>query len=650
MKVLVKHLSLRLLFFYILIFFTLPVFADTYTVTNNSDSGPGSLRQAILDANANPGADFIIFDAAYTITLDALSLTITEGNGDQTTIDGDVNGDDVPDITITTSANISGLVIEAANCDIRSLHMRGFNNASRAAILVDGPAAIGNTITGCRLGVTPSGNVTDSPNHSAIMVDNGASGTNIGDGTIVGSNVIGGNSFGIRIRTNSPSTEISGNYIGIGLDGTSDVGNSIGIDIFNSSSTSIGKANQDPNVISYNNNQGIRLQGSASTTIVNNYIGTDKTGLLDRGNGIGLEVHANSDGTVIGGDAMERNIITGSTGRGIDIDDSNNVKVMGNYIGLGSDGSTIIPNGTSGPAGIDIQGTSTNTEIGDPTGTNPPNVISGNGSEGIQVGASTSTIVGNYIGTDAAGLINKGNSGPGILLLSGGSGTIGGTSSGLGNVIGGNNIGISISADDGYNILGNYIGTDNSGNLALANTLYGIYITGTGSISTGNLVGNGTTNGANVISGNGSHGVYVHRGSGEIYAHQINGNIIGLGYDGSTSLGNGGSGVYLGGGARSNVISNNTIANNTLDGVTLDRSTASFNRDNTVSQNSTYNNGGKAISLLNGANSNINTPTITWTTNGEIRGENAAAGSTIEIFADMVDESQQLLASITRFG
>ncbi len=34
--------------------------ADTYTVTNTADSGAGSLRQAILDANA--GTDTIAFD------------------------------------------------------------------------------------------------------------------------------------------------------------------------------------------------------------------------------------------------------------------------------------------------------------------------------------------------------------------------------------------------------------------------------------------------------------------------------------------------------------------------------------------------------------------------------------------------------------
>ena len=31
-------------------------------MTNTNDSGPGSLRQAILNANANPGLDTITFD------------------------------------------------------------------------------------------------------------------------------------------------------------------------------------------------------------------------------------------------------------------------------------------------------------------------------------------------------------------------------------------------------------------------------------------------------------------------------------------------------------------------------------------------------------------------------------------------------------
>ena len=41
--------------------------AATFTVTKTNDSGAGSLRQAILDANANPGLDTIAFNIAGTV-------------------------------------------------------------------------------------------------------------------------------------------------------------------------------------------------------------------------------------------------------------------------------------------------------------------------------------------------------------------------------------------------------------------------------------------------------------------------------------------------------------------------------------------------------------------------------------------------------
>jgi hypothetical protein len=60
---------------------------STFTVYNLADSGPQSLRQAILDANVNPGADAIAFAPAArdgTITLTGGQLSIT----DDLTIDG----------------------------------------------------------------------------------------------------------------------------------------------------------------------------------------------------------------------------------------------------------------------------------------------------------------------------------------------------------------------------------------------------------------------------------------------------------------------------------------------------------------------------------------------------------------------------------
>ena len=69
--------------------------AATFTVTNLNDSGPGSLRQAVLNANATGGADTIQFQAGLvgTITLTSNieitdSLTINGPAASQLTISG----------------------------------------------------------------------------------------------------------------------------------------------------------------------------------------------------------------------------------------------------------------------------------------------------------------------------------------------------------------------------------------------------------------------------------------------------------------------------------------------------------------------------------------------------------------------------------
>src|SRR5262249_6720847 len=47
----------------------------TFTVMNNMDSGAGSLRQAILDANAMSGTDSITFDPATFSGIVSINLT-----------------------------------------------------------------------------------------------------------------------------------------------------------------------------------------------------------------------------------------------------------------------------------------------------------------------------------------------------------------------------------------------------------------------------------------------------------------------------------------------------------------------------------------------------------------------------------------------
>ena len=67
--------------------------AATFTVTNTNDSGAGSLRQAVLDANAAASADTIVFDASFntprTITLlTTIEISINANTSDTLTITG----------------------------------------------------------------------------------------------------------------------------------------------------------------------------------------------------------------------------------------------------------------------------------------------------------------------------------------------------------------------------------------------------------------------------------------------------------------------------------------------------------------------------------------------------------------------------------
>ncbi|TFH35472.1 MAG: hypothetical protein E4G99_07220, partial [Anaerolineales bacterium] len=84
-----------------------PVYATTFTASNLNDSGAGSLRQAIDDANASPGADTITFNISGTITLGSTLPTIIDAAG--LTIDGTgqavmISGDDLYQVLIVDAS------------------------------------------------------------------------------------------------------------------------------------------------------------------------------------------------------------------------------------------------------------------------------------------------------------------------------------------------------------------------------------------------------------------------------------------------------------------------------------------------------------------------------------------------------------------
>ncbi|MFI0845498.1 choice-of-anchor Q domain-containing protein [Mesorhizobium sp. IMUNJ 23232] len=89
----------------------------TFIVTNTNDSGSGSLREAIGLANANADPDTISFASALagqTIALTTLRLDVST----DVIIDGDVNGDDKADITISGSDASQIFNITGASTDV----------------------------------------------------------------------------------------------------------------------------------------------------------------------------------------------------------------------------------------------------------------------------------------------------------------------------------------------------------------------------------------------------------------------------------------------------------------------------------------------------------------------------------------------------
>ena len=115
--------------------------------------------------------------------------------------------------------------------------------------------------------------------------------------------------------------------------------------------------------------------------------------------------------------------------------------------------------------------------------------------------------MGNYIGTDASGTQNLGNSLYGVYCF-GANNTVGGTTAAERNVISGNFYGVFFSDPGGNKVTGNYIGTDRSGTSPLGNSFYGVYIGGAN-----NTVGGTEAGARNVISANGLDGVVIADGT-----------------------------------------------------------------------------------------------------------------------------------------
>jgi hypothetical protein len=215
---------------------------------------------------------------------------------------------------------------------------------------------------------------------------------------------------------------------------------------------------------------GIELNTGGGNTVAGNYIGLNAAGTAAMPNiDSGILVESGSNNNVIGGaTALDRNVISGHTGNGIQAQTSTGITILGNFIGTNVAGTAALGNGIGINANLPnatIGGTAATTPGGPCTGA--CNLISGN-VVGIGLGGASSgaVILGNLIGTNSAGTGPLGNTSVGIVVPTS-TNTIGGTTPAAANVIAFNGAaGVQIDGTSNA-VLGNSMFSNTGANLGI---------------------------------------------------------------------------------------------------------------------------------------------------------------------------------------
>jgi len=244
--------------------------------------------------------------------------------------------------------------------------------------------------------------------------------------------------------------------------------------------------------------------------------------------------------------------------------DATGNRIAGCSLGLDGAGTASAPNAYHGA--MIAEGAHDNFIGG--TGVSDRNFISGNTRYGVWISGATTTgntVLGNHIGTNVSGTGAVPNIKSGIIVTDGASNnTIGGDSAAAGNVVSGNaeyGIWISGNGTAGNKLYGNRLGTSAGGSSAVENAVAGIIVTDQAS---GNQIGGASPGQGNVLSGNGTVGLYMV-GEGTS-GNLVYGNCIGTDATGMSPVPNGFAGVYLLGGCSGNYLGNGPGTGNLISG------------------------------------------------------------------------------------
>jgi hypothetical protein len=248
----------------------------------------------------------------------------------------------------------------------------------------------------------------------------------------------------------------------IELRGTSAGAGAVGLTVASTAGSSVIRGL----VIGGYTSDGLAVAG-ASTTVQGNWIGLQADGLTARangGNGINATALVQVDGSTA---TTMTNVIAGNTQAGILLASgaSGSSVLRGNYVSLGADGTTLIPNGSQSVS-IACSTTGTTCTLGGTT-TAARNVIGGPTTGHCVYVTGLANITGNYIGTASDGRNDRGPvaaTGDGINVASGAS-----TATAISNnLVSGANYGINLAAAL-TTVRGNEVGTDSTGTATLPN-------------------------------------------------------------------------------------------------------------------------------------------------------------------------------------